>query len=82
MHNVDDVDLRLDLSRACARLTERQFEVVNLLARGYTQAEIGEQLGIGRRTVGHHLASAAKRLAFLLSHTSQTGEKGGLIDRW
>lgn len=58
MHNVDDVDLRLDLRRACERLTERQRAVVVLTMEGYTQEEIGEALGIAQCVVSRHWAAA------------------------
>ena len=57
MHNVSDVDLRLDLRRACSRLTERQRAVLVLVLEGYTQEEIGEMLGIAQPTVFHHLVA-------------------------
>ncbi|MCK9356969.1 MAG: ECF-type sigma factor [Dehalococcoidia bacterium] len=57
MHNVADADLRLDLRRACERLTERQRAVVVLVVEGYTQTEIGKQLAITQATVFHHLVA-------------------------
>ena len=35
-------------------LTERQFQIVRLLAEGMTLAEIGAELGITERTVKSH----------------------------
>jgi DNA-binding NarL/FixJ family response regulator len=38
-----------------AGLTERELEVLQLLAEGLAQAEIAERLVISARTVGHHI---------------------------
>ena len=72
MHNTDDVDLRLDLRRACALLTERQFEVVSLVAQGLTEGEIAAELGINQSTVSRHLTSVSRKLASLFIDTHKT----------
>ena len=61
-HLTTAIDLRLDLQRACARLTERQRAVLALVLEGYTQREIGERLGIERSVVARHLAAAQGKL--------------------
>lgn len=43
-------------------LTARQLEVVTLIADGVPGSQIGELLGIGERTVSHHLREAQGRL--------------------
>jgi non-specific serine/threonine protein kinase len=36
-------------------LTAREFEIARLVTEGQTNAEIGEELGIARKTVSAHL---------------------------
>ena len=45
-----------------ARLTEREHDVLELLAEGLGHAEIGQRLGIGSETVRTHLRKACERL--------------------
>lgn len=44
------------------QLTTREIEVLNLLARGHTNSEIGEQLFITERTVSAHINRILKKL--------------------
>jgi len=44
------------------RLTDRQLEVLALLADGYTNAEIADRLYLSRRTVDNHVAALLTRL--------------------
>jgi len=62
LHNTDDVDLRLDLRRACALLTERQRVVVVLVVTGMTQQEMADALGVGRPAVTRRLGRARERI--------------------
>jgi ATP/maltotriose-dependent transcriptional regulator MalT len=42
------------LTKSLPAITERQTQVVELIAAGYSNEEIGEQLGISPRTVKAH----------------------------
>jgi DNA-binding NarL/FixJ family response regulator len=44
------------------KLTERELEVLTLVAKGYTNKAIGVQLGISDRTVQGHLAHTFSKL--------------------
>ncbi len=44
------------------RLTDRELEVLGLVAKGYTNKAIGVQLGISDRTVQGHLAKSFNKL--------------------
>jgi hypothetical protein len=43
-------------------LTKREVDVMNLLSRGFSNAEIGVSLKIGTNTVKHYLNSAQAKL--------------------
>lgn len=45
-----------------AQLTERQLDVLALLARGHTNAEVAARLHISPRTVDNHVAALFERL--------------------
>jgi DNA-binding NarL/FixJ family response regulator len=46
-----------------AVLTQRETEVLNLMSRGYSYAEIGAQLGISLHTVSSHIKNSYRKLA-------------------
>ena len=48
--------LRIDLERACRRLTERQMAMLGLWLEGYTQEELGEMLKTSQAQVSRDLA--------------------------
>jgi len=43
-------------------LTPREMDVLRLLARGSSYAEIGEQLGVSANTVTSHIKNAYRKL--------------------
>jgi DNA-binding CsgD family transcriptional regulator len=43
-------------------LTDRELETLHLLARGFTDAESGEILGISPHTVGTHVKNIYRKL--------------------
>ena len=54
----DKLDDYMDLASALTALTPRQRRAALLYAQGYTQAEIGEMMGVTRQTVGELLENA------------------------
>ena len=44
-------------------LTPRQREVITMVANGYTQAQIGRELHISKRTVYYYVTEARERIA-------------------
>jgi two-component system response regulator NreC len=63
-----------------SKLTEREQEVLALIARGFTNKQIGQQLDISPKTVARHRDNVAKKLS-LSSRTELTryAIKKGLI---
>ena len=45
-----------------ARLTQREIDVLRLIARGYTYAGIAERLGISPHTVATHIKKTYRKL--------------------
>jgi DNA-binding NarL/FixJ family response regulator len=52
-----------DAREPVGELTPREIEVLGLLARGYTYAEVGEHLGITRHTVCSHIKNSYRKLS-------------------
>jgi DNA-binding NarL/FixJ family response regulator len=52
-----------DAPEPATGITSRETEVLRLLARGYTYAEIAEHLGITRHTVCSHIKNSYRKLA-------------------
>jgi len=51
-----------DLPPTTDPLTERELEVLQLVAQGLTNGEIAERLVLGERTVGNHISSILSKL--------------------
>lgn len=62
-------DAGTDGGDAAADLTERQVDVLRLVAAGLTYKEVGQRLALSERTVRYHMAEIMDRLH--LDHRSQ-----------
>lgn len=62
--------LRVTQHRHCSKLTNREHEVVAMVAEGYSNKEIAEALGIHLPTVETHRASAIRKLRLPSSTSS------------
>ena len=49
-------------TKGVGELTQREWEVIRLLAQGLTNAEIGERLFISTKTAGNHVSSILSKL--------------------
>jgi DNA-binding NarL/FixJ family response regulator len=58
-----DVTAARDVEGAPRRLTDRQLEILVNVARGRTNRQIGQALGISERTVRNHLRTILRNLA-------------------
>jgi DNA-binding NarL/FixJ family response regulator len=68
------------LTQPASRLTERELDVLRLLAEGFPHEEIGKTLGISSETVRTHLRKASDRLgASTRTHAVATALRMGLI---
>ena len=63
LEDSEAVDLRLDVERQLAQLTQRERIILYLFACGDTQVEIGEKVGLSQRHVGRILEGIAKKAA-------------------
>ena len=61
--------LQAQTTRISDALTEREGEVLKLLAEGLTNAEIAARLSVGEETVKTHVASILRKLG--LAHRTQ-----------
>lgn len=55
--------LRKPAQRDDGGLSSREIDVLNMLSRGYSYAEVGAQLGISVHTVGTHIKSSYRKLS-------------------
>lgn len=60
--NLESVERMIDFERVLADMSERDQRIVALYAYGYTQAEIGVEIGLTQRRVGQILHEISKRL--------------------
>jgi HD-GYP domain-containing protein (c-di-GMP phosphodiesterase class II)/DNA-binding CsgD family transcriptional regulator len=61
-HRVERVRSGGDGGRYPGGLTDREVEVLRLVARGLTNKEVANKLDISARTVGHHLAHTYEKI--------------------
>lgn len=70
---LEAIDDLVDVGRAVEHLTARQRQVLALTVAGWTQEEIGEELGIARETVKTHLARARGQMAEACHQNNEPG---------
>jgi DNA-binding CsgD family transcriptional regulator len=75
-----DIDESITSDTPISRLTPREREVVNLIARGYTYRESAERLGITVKTLENHMAHIFDKLSVASRHelTALAYEEGYL----
>jgi NarL family two-component system response regulator LiaR len=59
---MDELNRERDLPPTEEPLTERELEVLTLIAQGYSNREIGEQLHLSERTVGKYTSNILDKL--------------------
>ena len=65
---VDVVAEAADVDEDLDRLTEREREVMRLIARGYSYKEVGSELFISIKTVETHMSSVLRKLQLSSRH--------------
>ncbi len=63
-----DIDADFEHTSRLEGLTDREREVTLLIARGYTYPEIGNRLGISRKTVEAHMRNIFEKLGVASRH--------------
>ena len=63
-----DIDEGIAATASLSRLTPREREVVNLIARGYSYRETSERMGITKKTVENHMRSIFDKLSVASRH--------------
>lgn len=58
-----DIDESIGLESAITRLTPREREVVNLIARGYSYRETADRLGMAVKTLENHMGHIFEKLS-------------------
>jgi DNA-binding NarL/FixJ family response regulator len=62
LHGIDRVAAHPEIDDAHDRLTEREHEVLGLLAGGYSNAEIAGALSVAERTAKNHVSAVLAKL--------------------
>lgn len=69
------------MSKHDVRLTEREADVLRLIARGHTYAETAHRLGVSPHTVASHIKKAYRKLGVHSAGAAVlSAVKLGLID--
>ena len=63
-----DIDEGISVGSSIARLTPREREVVNLIARGYTYREAAARLGVAVKTLERHMGNIFDKLSIASRH--------------
>lgn len=63
--------LQAEAQRAVAHLTKRERTILQLVARGWSNREIGDQLGLSHLTIKSHLSRISRKLG--------TGDRASLV---
>ena len=63
-----DIDEDIDAATAIERLTPREREVVNLIARGYSYRETANRLSISVKTLESHMGNIFEKLSVASRH--------------
>jgi NarL family two-component system response regulator LiaR len=59
---IDELNRETDLPPTEEPLTERELEVLRLIAQGYSNREIGERLSLSERTIGKYASNILDKL--------------------
>ena len=59
---IDELNREPDLPPTEQPLTDRELEVLRLIAQGYSNREIGQQLGLSERTIGKYASNILDKL--------------------
>ncbi len=74
-----DIDDDIVVESELSRLTPREREVVNLIARGYTYKEAAADLGISVKTLESHMSNIFRKLGVASRHQLSAGFGGRLL---
>ncbi|MDO4721278.1 MAG: response regulator transcription factor [Peptostreptococcaceae bacterium] len=62
--DMEDLKILWDDAKRMDSLTRREKEVIGLIARGYSNLQIAEELNISDKTVKNHVAALLKKMRF------------------